>query len=66
MIFNPWKRIALLQEQMVHHEAAVKRLMHHNQILAVDMSMYKRELSLAHAALRRKNKQLKLLRKTKP
>ena len=64
-MLNPWRQLMLLKERLAHAESAVQRLMRHNQIIATDVLVMRRELSLAHAALRRKNIQLKRLRAMK-
>jgi hypothetical protein len=62
MILRPWHQIKLLQERLAHAEAAVTRLMRNNEILSTNARVQQRELSNAHAALRRKNLTLKRLR----
>lgn len=60
-MINPWRKNRILEERVKHAEDAVLRLMRHNQSYATSSIVLHRELSLAHAALRRKNMRLKQL-----
>ena len=65
MTLWPWTaehQVQVLRDRLADAEEAVKRLMRYNQIKATTALVMQRELSNAHAALRRKNLTLKRLR----
>jgi hypothetical protein len=59
MLLNPWLKATILQERLTEANNAILRHMKCNQFLSSDNRMLHHELSYAHAALRRKNIQLK-------
>lgn len=62
MIWNPWWQNRLLRERLHSAEQSVRRQQGYLQVHYTNTIIMHRELSLAHAALRRKNVALKLLR----
>lgn len=62
MTWNPWWQNRLLSERLLSAEQSIQRQQRYLQIHYTTSIVMHRELSLAHAALRRKNLALKLLR----
>ena len=54
MIWNPWWQNRLLRERLHSAEQSVQRQQRHLQVHYTTSIVLHRELSLAHAALRRK------------
>ena len=64
MLLNPWRMVKILQQQIEHNSLYISKLREQAHKHYVSELVMQRELSYAHAALRRKNKQLKYLKAT--
>lgn len=61
--WNNRRERRILQERLTDAETSIKQLRRYQQINSQLLALYLNELRLAHAALRRKGKALKMLHK---
>ena len=59
MLLNPWREVRYLKQRVETQEKYIEVMRGHIQVYVRDRLVTQRELSYAHAALRRKNIQLK-------